>query len=63
MNMASPSPPTAAVDRVRSYTCSVTANVVIADPVLDSIVPSQSRRKAGYSRSGVTSVSRRMPVL
>ena len=56
-SVATPIPPTAAVDRVRSYTCSVTANVVIAPPVLDSMVPSQSRRKAGFSRSGVISVS------
>jgi hypothetical protein len=63
MSVAAPMPPTAAVDRVRSYTCSETANAVIADPVRDSIVPSHSRRKAGCSRSGVTSVSSRMPAL
>ena len=57
--MARPIPPTAAVDRVKLYVWSVIANVVIADPVRDSMVPSQSRRKAGISRSGETSVSRR----
>ena len=58
-NVARPIPPTAAVDRVKLYAWSVIANVVIADPVRDSMVPSQSRRKAGISRSGETSVSRR----
>ena len=61
MNVARPIPPTAAGDRVRSYTWSVIANVVIADPVRDSMVPSQSRRKAGCWRRGVTSVSSLMP--
>jgi hypothetical protein len=59
MNMATPIPPTAAVDRVRSYTWSVIAKVVIDPPVLDSMLPSQSRRKAGFSRRGVISVSSR----
>ena len=62
MNMASPSPPTAAGDRVRLKTWRLTANHVMADPVRESMVPSQSRRKAGCSRSGVTSVSSRTSV-
>ena len=33
-----------AVDRVRSYTWSMIAKVVIDPPVRDSIMPSQSRR-------------------
>jgi hypothetical protein len=41
----------------------VTANAVIADPVRDSMVPSQSRRKAGYWRNGVMSVSSRTTIL
>ena len=55
--VATPSPPTAAVDRVISHTCRVIAKVVIAPPVLDSMVPSHRRRNAGISRRGVMSVS------
>ncbi|HEY0936653.1 MAG TPA: hypothetical protein VGD91_23335 [Trebonia sp.] len=47
INVARPIPPTAVVERVRLYTCRVTAKEVMADPVRDSMLPSHSRRKAG----------------
>ena len=53
--VASATSPTAAVDRVMSHTCSEIANVVIAPPTDDSVVPAHRRRKAGDSRSGVRS--------
>ena len=54
-SVASATSPTAAVDRVRSHTCRVSANEVIAPPTADSVDPAQSLRKAGDSRSGVRS--------
>ena len=56
-SVATPSPPTAVVDRVMSHTCRVSAKFVIELPVCDSMEPSHRRRKAGYSRNGVMSVS------
>src|SRR5271170_4583316 len=56
---ATPMAPTASGDRVMSYTCSGTANMVSAPPTADSVVPAHNRRKAGDSRSGLTSASSR----
>ena len=56
-SVATPIAPTAAVDRVVSYTCKVMAKVVIDPPTWDSMLPIHSRRKGGDTRKGVTSVS------
>ena len=56
---ATPMAPTANGERVISYTCSGTANVVSAPPTADSVDPIHSRRKAGDSRSGLMSASSR----
>ena len=60
---ASPMAPTASGDRVMSYTCSGTANMVSAPPTADSVDPAHSRRKAGDSRSGLMSASSRPAVI
>ena len=62
-SVATPSPPTAAVEWVMSYTWRVRAKFVIALPACDSMLPSHRRRNAGYSRSGVMSVSSFTPPL
>ena len=56
---ATPMAPTANGERVMSYTCSGTANIVSAPPTADSVVPAHNRRNAGDSRSGLTSASTR----
>ena len=56
----SASAPTAADECVSVYTCSATANIVIWVPIADSPEPTHRRRKAGDSRSGVTSMNRRV---
>ena len=56
---ATPMAPTANGERVMSYTCSGTANMVSAPPTADSVVPAHNRRNAGDSRSGLTSASTR----
>ena len=58
---ATPMAPTANGERVMSYTCSGTANMVSAPPTADSVVPAHNRRKAGDSRSGLMSASSRPP--
>ena len=56
---ATPRAPTANGERVMSYTCSGTANMVSAPPTADSVDPAHSRRNAGDSRSGLMSASHR----
>jgi hypothetical protein len=55
-SVATPRPPTAAVECVTSQTWRLMAKFVIALPVFDSMLPIHSRRNAGLSRSGVMSV-------
>ena len=57
---ATPRAPTANGERVMSYTCSGTANMVSAPPTADSVDPAHSRRNAGDSRSGLMSASSRL---
>jgi hypothetical protein len=56
---ATPIAPTASDERVMSYTCSGTANMVSAPPTADNVDPIHSRRKSGNSRSGLMSASSR----
>ncbi len=56
---ATPIRPTANGDRVMSYTCSGTANRVMAEPTADSVDPAHNRRNAADSRSGLRSASSR----
>ena len=56
---ATPMAPTANGERVMSYTCSGTANMVSAPPTADSVDPAHNRRNAGDSRSGLMSASTR----
>ena len=62
-SVATPRPPTAAVERVTSQTCRLRAKFVIATPTPDSMLPSHRRRNAGISRSGAMSVRSFTPLL